>query len=45
MTNSLHNIFVTNYCCDMFQPQLLAMFRELKILSTFAAYVSKVINM
>jgi len=35
ITNLLHNIFIMNYCSDMFRPQLSAVFKELAILSTF----------
>ena len=32
--------FVVNYFCDVFRPQLFAIFRELEMLSTCTAYVS-----
>ena len=28
-TNVLHKALSVNYCCDMFRPELLAVFREL----------------
>jgi len=33
-------LFVINYCCDVFRPQILAIFRELEILSTCTPNVS-----
>ena len=33
-------LFVINYCSDVFRPQVSAMFRDLRILSTYVGYVS-----
>ena len=41
ITSLLHDAFIViNYCSDMIRSQLSAIFRELAILSTRAAYVS-----
>jgi len=33
-------LLLTDYCCDMFRPQFLAIFRELEGLSAYTAYVA-----
>ena len=37
ITDLLHNVFISNYCSDMFRPRLSAIFKELAILSAFCS--------